>query len=147
MEGYNIEGMLYLPDFYLPDYRLWVEIKPDDELEIENGIKKASKLCFQSKKVVVIFAGTPGEHRTILIKPWQNLPGVYVSKGEYDFFECKHCGKLSFIHMYKALREKGVLGDELHIKGCNCIERGKTGNSDFAVAKAKQARFEHGESG
>lgn len=27
-EGFDIDGLWYLPDFYLPDYSCWIEIKP-----------------------------------------------------------------------------------------------------------------------
>jgi len=27
-EGFDLDGVYYLPDFYLPDFDTWVEIKP-----------------------------------------------------------------------------------------------------------------------
>jgi len=29
LEGFEHNGVRYLPDFYLPDYDVWVEIKPN----------------------------------------------------------------------------------------------------------------------
>lgn len=29
-QGFMIDGVLYLPDFYLPEQKLWVEVKPAD---------------------------------------------------------------------------------------------------------------------
>ena len=28
-EGFDLDGIWYLPDFYLPKHRCWIEIKPD----------------------------------------------------------------------------------------------------------------------
>lgn len=45
-EGFEMDGIRYLPDFYLPSIDRWFEIKGKPLLSIE-GIKKCEELCFQ----------------------------------------------------------------------------------------------------
>ena len=56
-EGYNLGGVLYLPDFWLPEHGIWVEIKPTEPTEEER--EKARRLAIASEKNVVIFQGAP----------------------------------------------------------------------------------------
>ena len=54
-EGYDLEGVWYLPDFWLPELDCWVEIKakrPTDEEQ-----QKARFLSWGAKKLVYIFYG------------------------------------------------------------------------------------------
>lgn len=50
VEGYDLEGTWYLPDFWLPTYDSFVEIKAQAPTEEE--VEKASKLCLYSGKEV-----------------------------------------------------------------------------------------------
>lgn len=61
-EGYDIEGIRYLPDFWLPDLDCWIEIKGDTPGYFEK--KKAIKLCLASRKDVHIFIGEPYDAET-----------------------------------------------------------------------------------
>ena len=54
-EGVNLDGMRYLPDFFLPELNFWVEVKPDKPTEQERD--KAIRLCVASRQNVVILAG------------------------------------------------------------------------------------------
>src|SRR5262245_54186457 len=52
-EGYEIDGVWYLPDFYLPEMHIWVEIKGQEPTDQEFD------LCFKlakAKKVKVLLA-------------------------------------------------------------------------------------------
>lgn len=65
-EGFRLEdGTFYLPDFWLPDLSMWLEIKgappSDDE------ITKAELLCSGNGNPVGIFHGLPGENQGIVI--------------------------------------------------------------------------------
>lgn len=57
-EGYDLEGTWYLPDFWLPDYASFVEIKPTPPNTGE--ALKASQLALCTGKQVYIFAGNIG---------------------------------------------------------------------------------------
>ncbi len=54
-EGFDLDGKWYLPDFYLPDYSYWIEIKP----ERPNGEEreKAIRVCIHTQQEVLLFAG------------------------------------------------------------------------------------------
>ncbi len=54
-EGVNLDGVRYLPDFFLPELNFWVEVKPDKPTEQERD--KAVRLCVASRQSVVILAG------------------------------------------------------------------------------------------
>lgn len=56
-EGYNLDGDYYLPDFWLPDWNCWLEIKPDEPTEHEITVGK--KLCETSKFCIVFAIGLP----------------------------------------------------------------------------------------
>jgi len=56
-EGYDLDGVWYLPDFWLATLHNWIEIKGDfpDELELE----KAQRLCQVTGHDVFVFVGEP----------------------------------------------------------------------------------------
>lgn len=58
MEGFDLEGTWYLPDFYLPKQDCYVEIKGVEPTPEEMG--KAYDLAFYSLKKVYIFFGEVG---------------------------------------------------------------------------------------
>src|SRR5712691_5872767 len=54
-EGFDLNGIWYLPDFYLPKHRCWIEIKPD--LPSKEEREKAVRLCIGKEQAVMILAG------------------------------------------------------------------------------------------
>lgn len=54
-EGYDLDGIWYLPDFYLPKLRYWIEIKAD--LPTPEERQKAIMLAQATQQLVFIFAG------------------------------------------------------------------------------------------
>lgn len=61
VEGFNIDGTWYVPDFYLPDYSCWVEIKP-------NGFKwwkdeKIKKFSKQVDEKYILVSGAPQQDK------------------------------------------------------------------------------------
>lgn len=54
-EGYDLDGIWYLPDFWLPELGCWVEIKGEQPTEEESG--KARLLACHTQKDVHVFAG------------------------------------------------------------------------------------------
>jgi len=77
-EGFDIDGLWYLPDFYLPDYSCWIEIKPDSFVlgsdEKINAFAKATEDTF------LLICGIPKDERYIV-----NLKSGDLS--EYCFFK------------------------------------------------------------
>ena len=67
-EGFDLgEAGWYLPDFWLPDLKVWAEIKPSPESK--DGFEKAYTLSTKSKGGVLIVRGEPG--------PCDDLTGRY----------------------------------------------------------------------
>lgn len=57
-EGYQLGGIWYLPDFYLPDLGCWLEIKP--EAPDQAASEKAARLATATRKMVYLGYGPPG---------------------------------------------------------------------------------------
>lgn len=66
MEGYDLDGVWYLPDFWLPEHDCFVEIKPLDKQVRDN--KKCYLLNKESGKKVLLVSGSPhaGKYRVWL---------------------------------------------------------------------------------
>jgi len=65
-EGFDIDGTWYLPDFYLPDYSCWIEVKPD-------GYK------WREDKIIEIFSQQTNKKFLLIVgAPQQNKYKVYV---------------------------------------------------------------------
>lgn len=56
-EGFDVDGVWYLPDFYLPDYSCWVEIKPDSF--IDGSDPKINKFAKATKDTFILISGIP----------------------------------------------------------------------------------------
>lgn len=56
-EGFELDGVRYLPDFWLPDGKCWLEVKPFDPLPEE--IEKAMRLAKATRRMVFIAPGAP----------------------------------------------------------------------------------------
>lgn len=67
-EGFDLDGLWYLPDFWLPDADCWVEIKgapPSlDDLD------KMSGLCRKARKRVYMFSQIPDGPEALVFIPW-----------------------------------------------------------------------------
>lgn len=95
-EGFNLGGIKYLPDFWLPNFRLFVEVKPPGEpssLESE----KCDRLAKASGSLVLLVRGDPGLKRGVLFTP----DDAEVDSAEYDlgvpnaFFSiCRRCPRI-----------------------------------------------------
>lgn len=57
VEGFDINGTWYVPDFYLPDYSCWVEIKPNGYRWWED--QKAVKFSKQVDTKYLLISGAP----------------------------------------------------------------------------------------
>ena len=67
-EGYDVgEGKHYLPDFWLPVERCFVEVKGDSAAE--HDWRKVALLVLKTGLPVYVLMGQPGYHSVVLIKP------------------------------------------------------------------------------
>lgn len=58
-EGFDLDGVWYLPDFWLSSFGIYVEIKADEPLPEE--LEKCRRLALLSGKLVWLLAGSPGK--------------------------------------------------------------------------------------
>ncbi|TGK10136.1 hypothetical protein EHO58_01555 [Leptospira selangorensis] len=60
-EGYNLDGRWYLPDFWIPMWDCWLEIKPEipNLRDVKEEYFLCSKLCKHTEKNVILVGGNP----------------------------------------------------------------------------------------
>lgn len=113
-EGFKLrEGIQYLPDFWLPELKYWIEIKGQDPTPEEE--EKCSKFGEQisQEENLFLFVGS------IELPPDEYNHGtrgyVYTKDGKKDkcgWVECPFCGRLEIIE-----------GQDIFRTGCGCIEK------------------------
>lgn len=152
-EGFDVDGIWYLPDFFLPWFNCYVEIKPNRQEEIEKAKKIAKK--FATEKAILLCVGLPSDDNITLFDSknhWE--AGFYENcwwndkSGEqrcgytkhYISLICKTSKPTNFLHCYA----DGTV--DVDVDGKRRVYFSSY-RSDFKEAKeaAKQARFEHGE--
>jgi hypothetical protein len=65
-EGFNLDGLCYLPDFWLPDLRRWAEVKGQQPSAVE--IEKCRKLALGSGNEVLVLIGSPDPRSEQIIR-------------------------------------------------------------------------------
>lgn len=162
-EGYDLDGVRYLPDFWLPEQKQWMEIKGERN---RDGWREAYLLAKHSRQTVAIMYGdlTPCEH----IEDLYGGKIIGLGHGWYGDNRCTWpddpdpfcwgicwtCGLLG-MGFYGA---HGICGCSAAGRCVNCdIETNRihvNGNVFFnqsrniteAFIAARSSRFEHGES-
>ena len=164
-EGFEMGGVKYLPDFYLPDADRWIEIKGKKLSKDE--VEKCSLFCEAQDRDGVkftIFIGQPFDH-LIGIKPSSKTAGTVEFTLNPD--EAKMMGIRGFSYQWKAYDLSKPEEEPKHVEDDSilficpdlCEEEVLTRFMpmmwhDMSVTKealikgaltARQARFEHGE--
>src|SRR3954465_14728611 len=66
-EGFELEQRVkYLPDFLLPSQALYVEVKPNRDLKLED-IRKLALFSADGDQALLLIVGTPGEHEMFFL--------------------------------------------------------------------------------
>jgi hypothetical protein len=143
-EGYNFNGVLYLPDFWLPDQDCWVEIKGENS---SDGLEKCSLLARSSGKNAYMFVGSLPDFNGELRGSSNCFAAFTGEEGAcdegYQWCECQNCGCLG-IHF-------GGRSGRLPCKKKGCPSEGDRESNwnsrklKAAYKIANMARFEHGE--
>ena len=137
MEGYDLgDGVYYLPDFYLPDLDVFVEIKPHKHINI-NDVEKLSGFCmhvgFSGRRFLLII-GTPGDQ--VMLMPGGGFTDLYNENEVYDD---------EFFQHLREWFEVEFRENPFNFKW-NFIYKNNSPYSDFhlknAINQARQARFE-----
>jgi hypothetical protein len=68
-EGYDLSGVWYLPDFWIPDWHTFVEIKPEQPTQGQK--EKCQRLSTLTNNQVLLIAGQPWvkEYEIFLFEP------------------------------------------------------------------------------
>lgn len=139
MEDFNLPTGRYLPDFWLPNQRCWIEIKPTRPTEREGAL--AGELSAYTQRNVFIFFGQiprdvqcGGPVQDVDSAYWYSQGGY--TDNLYNWTQCPHCGLLGIEFDARAAR-----------LSCRCLEGDKSYNGDSpllltAYERARQARFE-----
>lgn len=148
--GWNLHGTWYLPDFWLPELDTWAEVKGSD-------------LGFQpmyDQKLAALTTGKEGWFGIDLVGTPDHLQqehyGYYAGKyvGRTIFASCIVCGKIGILTTPHAesFKAEQKLPPYFYRLRCNCRNEVSfpfvATNSkiiDEAFMKARQARFEFGE--
>lgn len=148
-EGFQLwGGVWYVPDFWLPDLEVWLEIKPTAPTDAERH--RCASLTFATQQRVCLAIGSPalpqdsgdslicwGIHYSRIVGwPDDQRIGGIVDDSPYAFCECPSCGALGI--------EFEGRGDRVCGSGCTETDRGHTGHvSRFAkaVEAARVMRF------
>lgn len=140
IEGYNFNGIRYLPDFWLSDLNCFVEVKPT--LLTPSEMLKAKSLYVGKGKKVVLLQGTRFEynpeetHNCGLDSRYMKI-GVIGSQPNFFWSTIEHvCLQRAINKAAKAI-ELGF-ADSFHIFYSPL-------DLELPIRAARQARFEYGE--
>jgi hypothetical protein len=82
-ETFNLGGSWYLPDFFILQWNLYVEVKPREATEFERS--RCERLAALTGRPVFMALGSPGERSGSLFLSTGPL------KGNFSFEQCKRC--------------------------------------------------------
>lgn len=157
-EGFDLgDGVWYLPDFYLPWFKCYVEIKPNDSDELFEAENKLWKL-FRGKGdcCCMLCIGNPSDNNITVY--CQDATDSSVGENKFDAKFLEGCwflendslcsGGKHFISLVLETEIKRIFMDFnwniLPLEQSNSVKEFRT-DFEYAKAKARQARFEHGE--
>jgi hypothetical protein len=137
----------YLPDFYIRDCEMFVEIKGSTPTPDEFG--KCSELAQQSGKAVLVCWGLPYENPNYLYC-WDTTDSSGGSFDTWGSFLWPVSSATGLVVHAERLREDrriylgGNFTNEVYNLSCAPFDP-NAGHFDWAVNAARAARFEHGE--
>lgn len=88
-EGYDLEGMYYLPDFWMPDQDCWIEIKGNDPSDDE--LEKVRRLARLTGKTVYIFSGPIPDNNSLSCFTGNSAEKISPASENECFWDNQHC--------------------------------------------------------
>ena len=154
-EGFDLDGEWYLPDFWLPGFDLFVEIKPFDANKLhpyEQGEVMDTIRRFRDCGAgAIMLLRDPGVYG--MLRCWDITDS---SGGSYDsdFVTWSISNEKPVLFDHENKRDRSYLGNEVMDLSLDRVVSIATDHSDWwhdSIQKAykafKQARFEYGENG
>ena len=154
-EGYATKAGWYLPDFWLPETKTFIEIKPAERPLDENKMSASidprwEELEKQTGERFVLICGAPGRV-SAMMEPHckhHSYQGFVLCDWSYYWTECEGCGCVDIQFEGRGARNRN------HHKGCVYKKGNKYGDADknygyntnklnYAYDEARQARFEY----
>lgn len=86
-ESYSLDGAWYLPDFFILQWNLFVEVKPEDPTPFER--ERCARLSAVTNRPVLMVCGSPLERKGHLF-----IDGVE-QLGNACFVQCRRCEMLA----------------------------------------------------
>jgi hypothetical protein len=136
-EGFNVNGTYYLPDFWLPRLRTFIEVKPDDATA-KDVAEVLTRLIAATDNYADVIVGAPddGSHPKMIGAATKQAP----SKPAF-WAECPACNAIG-----------------IYMPPCDCFDGVKFLTEHYlpfehlhrlrhALGEGQRARFEHGEDG
>jgi hypothetical protein len=158
-QGFVItNGVCYLPDFHLPELRVWVEIKPNHDIPYSD-CQKVARFAYEKSEPCLLIVGTPGKQKMYLLD--EHFDPTYLCTTDDELFQAEFTSeddaKSQFFNFSEdyCLVNFGVV--PLSERRANvpwiwqivfeCQPVHVDRNRFEAANKARSARFEFGESG
>lgn len=167
LEGWQGNGLSYLPDFWLPELSMWAEVKPQHLVASAAGcfpdpqdrliVAKAHMLAEGSRYPVAILTGAPAyglyfqTETPVLDMGWRGEMSPYLMvypdyiQDAYDWSACPWCKTVSFSYHGRSDPRCTCRLDHDHQEPTirACAEAVSV--VEHAATAATFARFEHGE--
>lgn len=145
-EGYDLNNTWYLPDFWIPAWEAFVEIKGKTPTREE--ILKARLLCNTSNKIVLIITGSPwpDDYTIFPFFPFKIHHDLFDTGAE--FLQCRRCECIAISKVESGgevmasyrLGHPNAMED---CKGCSDRDPVLSGELEKAFKAAREARFEN----
>lgn len=147
-EGFELKSGRYLPDFYLPNHKVWVEVKPGKATPLEEI--KARDLMEARNEPVFLTCGLPGDEGKLFYS-YTQIGGEFNSltlTAAFGFYDANGAGlPIGFVALGVPHYIDHDHDDSLVIIGCSDVKPCKSvGLLRTAIEAARGARFEFGES-
>lgn len=153
VQGFDLDGVRYLPDFWIPSYGVYFEIKPEDEYDF-----RKPRALADAGKTVYVLQGNPWPWEYMA---WRLIRGSKLPFPTAQFAHCNVCAKVALVISAIAadtclymIGESSNFDDWQYAhkavcEGAMCwpIPRNKPDQSPVwrAYTAARSARFEFGE--
>jgi hypothetical protein len=149
LEGFSLpSGAAYLPDFFLPELKLFVEVKPTEQV-LYSDLKKILEFALEGDHQLLLIVGSPTQENAYLInRVTCSTPDEYAAD-----FERQATDEQLVEVVFEGLKDWGYVqfGVTPLSRGWGLIYKTLPPYDDHnlqeALLRAKQARFEHGEEG